>query len=181
MSVDAMIELIHAVATAHRETQILLETCGEFVAAGIKKNIDEGRNASENLPEMAPKYIAGQDFTPLAPLTLAIRKTFGRMGEDPLKDTGHMYRHIGPHDATPTSVKVGGTDTRATVRLWYNFGTDVTGIAGSASPPDKEYIIPPRVPIGYTKKVEGAIFSFWQKALRCGDATHGSMKMEIEI
>jgi len=186
MEADPFAVAVRSIAIAHRGTKTLLQLSADKVAQGIRKNINAGRNASGKMPEGAPTWVAGTPMTPLSKATLMIREKNGISSTRPFYETGYTYDHIGGWLADAISVRVGGTTKKARQCISLNYGTEVMGSemkgireALKSEAPDSE--IPPRNPVGYTKQTSDAIFGFWAKAMKVGDASHSTHRMDITL
>jgi len=188
MQPDPFVIGVKQIAIAHRRTKALLEWSANRVAKGIRKNIDQGRNASGFTPKGAPGHVAGTPMTPLSGATVAIRESKGRPGDRPFYDTGYTYNHIGGWLGDATQIRVGGTTPKARDCIKLNYGTEVMGYQMAAIRgkshiksyyPDTE--IPPRNPIGYTRETANAIFSMWHDAMLVGDKSHSRFVVTLPI
>ena len=186
MELDPFAVAVKSIAVAHRETKFLLEVSAAKVAQGIRGNINAGRNAASFMPEGAPTWIAGTAMTPLSRATLIIRERDGISSTKPFYASGYTYDHIDGWLADAVSIRVGGTTPKARKCIKLNYGTEVMGIEMArireslkSEVPDSE--IPPRNPIGYTKKTAEAIFRLWAKAMKVGDTSHSTHRMDITL
>lgn len=183
---DPFVQAVRSLARHHRETKLFLEKSAERVAAGIRRNIDMGRNAQGFVAEGAPN--PGGPMLPPSKATLGIRKDGGISSTRPYYATGHTYKHIGGRLGDATSIHVGGTTHKARRCIELNYGTlaalnlerfETLRKSLGAKVPGAE--VPPRNPIGYNQKTADAVFRFWEKAFLVGDATHTSHTWVIPL
>lgn len=171
-----MTEQWHRMAKARLEQlPTLLQKSAKLVAEEIRKNIQSGQNAKDNVLEN--DYSAGERFKPLSALTLKQRKENGISGDKPLIATGDMLASIKPHSLSKQRIRVGPTGAKNKRKMKAQYGTMHTGIFSTIT---KGYI-PTRNPMGYSDKVAREISGIAQRRLGSRHDFHAVLNVDYGL